>query len=303
MKESEPMYLHYFTQNKNFPFYIQDGHHHQKHKWHHHADFTELVIVLDGTAMQQVNEKFYYIKRGDVFVLADGVSHIFTEPHDLHICNIMFQPEQLTDRNYDLRKLPGFHALFVIEPYLAQNSTFKSHLKLEFQEFDDVQKIIHCMFQEYQGEKPGYQEAVMSYFRLLVTQLSRYYEPPAEGQKLSGSLGIATSISYMEENFRKDCTVEELAQLSHMSSRHFTRLFSATYHTTPKNYMLQLRLQYACKLLEQPSGSLSITQIAYDSGFNNSNYFTRLFHKVFHMTPGEYRRQISEQQLLIKTSS
>ena len=50
------MHLHYFTTQKDFPFFIQYGHHDENMFLHSHADFSELVFVLGGYATHIVNE-------------------------------------------------------------------------------------------------------------------------------------------------------------------------------------------------------------------------------------------------------
>lgn len=292
---SEPMYLHYFTQNTpdefhdNFPFYIQDGHHDEDQKYHHHADFCELVIVLDGTAKQQINEQTYFIKRGDVFVLGDKVSHRFIEPNKLHICNIMFQPSYMFENCHDLRQLPGFHALFFIEPNLTHNNAFKSYLTLNFNEYDEITRLLNQIYKETQKRKPGGKNLIFLYFQMLATYLARSYEMPTKDDDNYHSFCIAKSVSYMEEHFREELTIRYLAEKSHMSERHFMRLFSETYHTSPRNYLIQLRMNHACTLLRAIPQTLTITDIAYESGFQSNNYFSRAFHQMYGMSPREYR--------------
>lgn len=289
---SEPMYLHYFTQEKDFPFFVQDGYHNETHKWHHHADFIELTIVLEGNAMHKINDhKTYFVKRGDVFAMADGVSHIFVDAQKLHICNIMFRMEDLMENLPDLRTIPGFHALFIIEPYLNKNHEFQSYLKLKPHEFETVYPMVQLLLHEFNSQNPGRKTYIISCFRMLVTYLSRCYELPADSQEYPSSFSIAHSVSFMEEHFRENISINKLAEMSNMSARHFTRMFTDVYHITPKKYIIKQRLLSACKLLEDDRQTHTITEIALHLGFSNSNYFARLFHNTYGMTPSEYRHQ------------
>jgi len=281
----ESYYLHYFTDNKEFPFFIQYGYHDADLKKHLHCDFSELVIVFGGTAMHTVNDEPYFIKKGDVFVLGDGVNHGYHDTHQLQICNIMFQPEKILFQG-DVRKLPGFHALFVIEPYLAGKKDFQSHLSLQLQDCEQIHHLTDLMLREYQDTTPGKETLLTSYFMILATTLSRLYALPAKQQE-SSVLNIAKSVSYMESNFTDSLTVEEIAAISSLSPRHFSRLFASSYHTTPGNYILSLRMQHAAGLLKNTE--LSISQVAFQSGFNDSNYFSRQFRKFFGTSPREYR--------------
>ena len=293
---AEPMYLHYFTSDKTFPFFIQYGHHDSDGKMHYHANFYELMIVLDGTSMQQVNNKTYYIKRGDVFVFGEGVSHNFTDVHDLHICNILFQPSFAFDRYNDLGKLPGYHKLFKIEPYLSQNDKYQHFLKLNFEEFENVKSIITFLYKEYNTMTPGRHTTVTALFQILITYLSRCCNEKTTATNNNAEFKIAQSVSYMEKNFKTDISTKKLAAISFMSERHFMRLFSEVYHITPHRYLINLRLQYACSLLENPHNRLSISDISLESGFQSSNYFSRMFKQTYGISPKDFR--VKEQVFL-----
>lgn len=280
------MHLNYFTKDASFPFFIQYGYHDKDVPMHLHADFSELVIVMNGTAMHQVDNDSYFIKKGDVFVLGDDVKHGYTFTNKLEICNIMFQPRMLLDSDYDVRKLSGFHALFVIEPYLTKKHEFQSRLSLNLQHFEEIHALTDTMLREYDSHAPGRNTILFSYFMILVTLLSRFYALPSH-ETQTNAINIAQSVSYIENNFTENISIDELADISHLSARHFTRLFTASYHITPGNYILSLRMQYACQLLKNTPETIS--EIALMTGYSDSNYFSRQFHKFYGISPREYR--------------
>jgi AraC-like DNA-binding protein len=283
----EMMYLGYFTQDTDYPFFIQYGFHDSDLNMHAHADFSELVIVLNGTAIHKVDNEAYFIKKGDVFVISNNTSHGYEDTHDFRICNIMYRSETLSS-NSDIRKLAGFHALFVIEPYLSMERSFQSRLKLQLADFGQVSNIISRMVQEYERKADGWKTMLNSYYMILVTLLSRAYTLSSFDVK-TDVINIAKSVSYMESHYTDPISIEELAMLSNLSVRHFARVFRDTYATTPGNYILTLRMQHACSLLKNTV--LTISEIAFQSGFNDSNYFTRQFHKLFHLSPRQFRNQ------------
>ena len=137
------MHLHYFTTQKDFPFFIQYGHHDENMFLHSHADFSELVFVLGGYATHIVNEEEYSIKKGDVFVINENTSHSYKDPHHFRICNIMFQPDYFLRDFGDIKSLPGYHSLFVIEPALTQQNGFQSRLHLSPERFEEFLSLIH----------------------------------------------------------------------------------------------------------------------------------------------------------------
>ena len=95
----------------------------------------------------------------------------------------------------------------------------------------------------------------------------------------------------MEKNFKTDISARQLADMSFLSERHFMRLFSDVYHTTPHRYLLNLRLQYACSLLENPHNKLSISDISFEAGFQSSNYFSRIFKQTYGISHKEFRKR------------
>ena len=98
---------------------------------------------------------------------------------------------------------------------------------------------------------------------------------------------IALPLAYIETNFTQEITLEELSRMANLSPRYFLRIFQDTYHTTPKAYITQLRIARARTLLTH-SGK-SITEIAFDCGYSDSNYFSRVFKKNCNTTPRRFR--------------
>lgn len=280
------MYLRYFTENENFPFFIQYGVHNTDFFMHTHADYSELAIVLYGNANHIVNNESYFIKKRDVFVINSDTSHGFSNTNNLHICNIMYRPERLFFADIDIRRSSGFHALFVIEPYLAKSNHFKSRLALQLTEFEHVNSMIMSMLHEFEQKKEGFQTMLSAQFIQLIVLLSRLYHFSATCDE-PDIVNIARSVSYIENHYRDPISIGDLADQCNFSKRHFSRVFKKAYQTTPCNYILGLRLQHSCVLLKNTS--LSISEIASQSGFSDSNYFTRQFRKSFYMTPKEYR--------------
>ncbi|HEX3075583.1 MAG TPA: helix-turn-helix domain-containing protein [Lachnospiraceae bacterium] len=282
----EYFYLNYFTKDDEFPFFVQYGKHEENLKIHYHYDFSELVIVLSGTATHIVDNERYIIKKGDVFVINCSTSHGYEDPVNFKICNIMFKSAFLYRSVSDIKRTAGFHALFVIEPYLAKLHNFYSRLTLELSDYEIGKRLITSLIDEYTEMEEGYQTFIQAYFMQLVVFLSRRYSL-AETKAKDSIINIASAISYMENHFKEQLTLQTLAELANISVRHFSRIFQETYNMTPMNYLLQLRMQNACSLLK--NSKHAITDIAYESGFNDSNFFTRQFKKTYGVTPTKYR--------------
>lgn len=280
------MHLNYFIKDDDFPFFIQLGKHDVKMHIHSHADFSELVIVLDGTANHIVNSEKYFIKKGDVFVINRNTFHGYEEAVNFKICNIMYKPNQLYRIGNDLKNSLGYQSLFVIEPSLAKEYNFKSKLQLNLSDYEKVKDIIFEMIHEYEDKTQGYQTMLYSHFMGLVVFLSRKYDFNSSGLK-DNLISIAKAVSYIENHFQENINLNDLAEIAGLSVRHFNRIFKENYKTTPISYILRLRIQYACLLLRKSKSRIS--DIAYESGFDDSNYFTRQFKSIIGCSPKDYR--------------
>lgn len=280
----EKMWLYYFTKDDSFPFFIQYGAHEDAMFIHEHADFTELVMVMNGSAEHVVDNERFPIKKGDVFVVGKNVGHGYDNARGLKICNIMFRPEALLNADYDIKQHSGFHALFLLEAQVNKTQGFGSRLKLSSVDFTSLQQLLDAAIEEYSDERAGKKTLLLAYFMQIVTTLSRLYDAPSKQREISG---MAEAAAYMENHYMEDITIEQVLEISHYSQRHFIRLFSAAYNTTPQKYLMGIRIRRACSLLRE--NTLSITEIALRCGFSDSNYFSRAFRKSCGMTPSQYR--------------
>src|SRR5438105_2291615 len=101
----------------DFRFYIQIvGFRHGYFAEHSH-EFSELVVILEGVGIHIDGNEAYPLTAGDVFVLNGNAVHGFRDAQGLQLCNIMYDPEDLLLAHGDLRRLPGYHALFSLEPF------------------------------------------------------------------------------------------------------------------------------------------------------------------------------------------
>ncbi|MBD2871019.1 helix-turn-helix domain-containing protein [Paenibacillus arenilitoris] len=282
----DSVYLNWFTNDKEFPFFIQYGGHNEDTPLHKHDDFTELVIVLNGNATHIVDSETYFIKKGNVFVINGSTSHAYQNPHEFKICNIMFRPDILRSAGPDLSTSNGYQALFVLEPLYRNIHSFQSGLNLSIPSLEHVSSIIADMINEYNDKHQGYQTMLNSRFMELVVYLSRQYDNQENGTD-SNLMHLANAISYIEDHYLEPLTLEEIAATSNISVRHLNRIFQSYYQTTPISYLQRLRLERARMLLRQ--SGLPITKISYECGFNDSNYFTRKFSKAYGLSPKAFR--------------
>lgn len=98
---------------------------------------------------------------------------------------------------------------------------------------------------------------------------------------------IASAINYIQENFRAQPSLEEIAEYIHVSPHHFQRMFTQWAGTSPKKFLQYISVEYAKSLLKEENTTLF--DAAIESGLSGSSRLHDLFVNIEGMTPGEYK--------------
>jgi AraC family transcriptional regulator len=96
---------------------------------------------------------------------------------------------------------------------------------------------------------------------------------------------------YMNENFNRDISLNELSDFCCVSPYHFSRIFKKITAFTPYSYLSHIRLKHAEMLIK--NSSLPISEISFSSGFNSPEYFATAFKQKYKVTPRHYRNAVS----------
>nr|WP_295922709.1 AraC family transcriptional regulator [uncultured Dyadobacter sp.] len=94
---------------------------------------------------------------------------------------------------------------------------------------------------------------------------------------------------YIQQNFKEDITLQQAASVAGLQIHSFCRFFKTLTNRTFSDFLNEVRIGFACKLLQQ--SDLPVTQIALESGYTNISYFNRCFKKINKISPKEYRNQ------------
>lgn len=126
----------------------------------------------------------------------------------------------------------------------------------------------------------------------LCNMLELAYIKTKASQTNSGRL-IDCIIQYIRQNYDTNLSIESLCKKFGCSRSYISHAFSVAAGKNFKDYLLELRLQHAKRLLE--ISTLNVTEIAFSVGFNNSNYFSTAFKKFEGKSPLEYRKLIKQK--------
>lgn len=241
-----------------------------------------IVIVTEGERTVGLNtpdKSNTPLRPRNVFVVKANTQLPHEVGANAKTVEVAFPPARLKMSQWPTRKLRGYQELFSGRaPVMHLDETsFRNSIAL-------VEEIEKCIREKL----PCWEMLADIHFRHLVLLLSRAYDDclRPHDEAIVRMSGIQ---AWIEQHFRESIDLDGLAEAHGMSQRTFYRLFKRATGRTPLACIIQLRMQHAAGLLrntDQP-----ITQIAYDSGFSDSNYFAREFRKVIGESPTAYRQR------------
>ena len=256
----------------------------------HTHDFTELVIVLAGSARHMTDEGEYSIHPGDVFVIPPGVAHGYTGCDRLELVNIVYEITLLNLPDTSLIGFPGYRALFMLEPAFRSHHEFKGRLHLPPDKHREVTQLVRDLEEELSHHKDGFHFICLTLLMQIIGQLSRVYAE-IETATSRSFLRLARVLQHIEIHYADCLKLEDLAKTAGMSNRTLQRRFQESFAMSPIYFLNRLRIGKACKELLRSNST--ITEVAERVGILDSNYFSRLFQQLVGISPSAYRKKPS----------
>jgi AraC-like DNA-binding protein len=142
------------------------------------------------------------------------------------------------------------------------------------------------MIQEMQMCRPLYEEMLASLLNdlmLLINRQNQYTQPIINTVQSE----MEQAVSYFNEHYNEDISVNDYAKAHHISTNHFIRNFKQYVGMTPMQYIVSIRMTNAQALLE--TEDYSIKEIAAIVGYNDALYFGQVFKREVGMPPSKYR--------------
>lgn len=158
--------------------------------------------------------------------------------------------------------------------------------------------LISKLYSEYSQEESTRENMLKYQINELVELCSRFFSHNAQIVRKESPSLVEQAMRYINTNLLAEdhslLSLDYVASLFHMSPCSFSRLFKKEAGIGFKQYELSARILYAKKLLAE--GTHSISEVAYMSGFTDSNYFSYIFKKITSATPSEYIKFIQNIQ-------
>ncbi len=254
----------------------------------HRHEFIEIVFILGGKGQHVTGDVRHEVGAGDVFVINNRRSHGYEQTRGLHLLNLLVRDDALGEARQELGFLPGFHALFTLEPVRWRRRDFTARLRLTPREMRTVAVWLDALEAESTRDKDGGRFLARSWLMLVIGFLARCHgDRPERSGETDGRL--ARLLSRLDGRPESEYLLEDLAREAGMSERSFLRHFREVTGCSPADYVIRARIGKAVHLLDEEDHRVPITEIAFRCGFADSNYFARQFRRVTGTSPRLHR--------------
>lgn len=250
----------------------------------HTHDFMELVVVRSGTGTQLVNGNLFPVFRGDVFLLRGDMVHCFIEHKNLQLYNILFMPNEMPLPYALLRKMSGYQMFFLAEPSLRSARDNRCGLHLPPEKTESLEQMVRRLEETLAVRREGFEARALSLLLNIILMISESSQSAFADTDGTWPRIVAV-IGRMENEFTRDWSLPELAELACTSPRNFLRLFAKVTGSSPINYLLHLRVTRAAELLRR---GCSVAEASERCGFCDVSYFGKTFKRIHGLAPRNF---------------
>jgi AraC-like DNA-binding protein len=243
------------------------------------------------------NDCLFFIEKGSGWVEFEG-ERVETKPGDLHL----FKRNRFYELGHDPEnRLHVYSVLFYFDQPNEKKPFDWLPLSHTYQLNANDQKIVIEMYKKMitffnDGNAASDLKAKAILFEYIAKVIEWEKHLPANQKQGFNNLNnksdsrIHDAIAYIYNNMSSPVTVTDLAQVCHLTTSHFTKLFKAETNENPKDYIRNVKINHAKSLMY--STDKQINQIARAVGIEDPFYFARAFKQLTSLTPSDYKKSL-----------
>lgn len=259
-------------------------------KWHYHPEL-ELVILLESTGTRFVGDSIEKFAPGEIVLIGRNLPHLwlndkayFAEDSELWAkAHVVHFSENFAGSLFSIPELSGIKHMF---------ERARRGIRFEGPDNERIAKKVEQMF-----EMEGFDKVMQLLY--ILNDLSGY-----RYSKLLSSAGFVDSFKskqnsklivvyeYIMNNFKQEITLDKVAELANMNPSAFSRYFKSIQKKTFTQFLNEVRIGYACKLLQEHH--YNIAEVCFESGYNNISNFNRQFKALKNMSPSAYVKMYAQ---------
>lgn len=261
--------IQYYNVDSGHPEYIMPIH------WHRQF---EIVRVVSGALNMYINTVEYRLNAGDSLLVQCGKLHRGEPQNCIYEC-VVFDLNMLRKHSGDITGtfiLPIMNGTKSIRPELISGASQLCGI---------IEHLFELMRLPVKYYELSVYSALFELFYMLYCE-KRIIQAKESEQNRQRIKALTELIDWIEANYTEQITLQKLSAVSGMSEKYLCRFFKEFTSKTLFGYINEMRIDSACR--EILGGDRSITEAAFDSGFNNLSYFSKTFKRYKGCTPREY---------------
>ena len=257
----------------------------------HEQEFYEINIITSGNGVHYINNNLVPAKEGDVFIIPPRVSHGYVGGKGFDVFHIILSDAFMNKYVADLQQLPSFFTLFGAEPLMRGKTSYPLHLTLSKEMFNPTINILFeiTRYNNYGDPSECLVRSNLAMVSIALLCSTYATSNPNTDFSFSEERAMMESISYIHERYFEKITIDDLLQIAHMSRTTYIQRFKDICKMSPAAYITKTRIESASVMLTNTS--MSVSEIAYRTGFYDASHFTKSFENFYNISPIEYRKQ------------
>ena len=256
----------------------------KSHIWHYHPEI-ELIFVCGGSGKRQIGSNISYFSDGDLVLMGTNLPHCGMTNENTnndYEMVIQFKPDFLGEEIWTLSEM---QKIAVLLEKAKAGIVFSENIKKEI-----GQKIVEM-------HESSSLDKLMKFLKILeelastneyrILNAGKYYLQT----QVEDNERINHIFNFVKDHFKEQISLEQISDLANMKVPSFCRYFKKITNKTFTQFVNEYRITHSLKLLaEQP---LSITDVCFESGFNNFSYFNKTFKEYTGKSPSQYRKEFN----------
>ena len=256
--------------------------------WHYHPEF-EIIFVEKSYGIRLMGNHIGHFSDGDLMFISPNLPHVWKNDQEFYMGNkellvdvyvIQFREDALGEGFFDHPEFINIKKLFL----LGQQG-----LLIIGNDKKEISELIKSVY-----NSSGIDRLILFLRTLEKISFTREYE-------LLSSIGFANSITnadterinkvvnFFMENYTREFKLDEISSLVNLNQSSFCRYFKNKTHKTCSQFLNEIRIAHACKLLI--NNNITISEICYETGYNNISHFNRQFKQITGFTAKGYAKK------------
>ncbi len=270
-------------ESQQFQVEVFDANRHFAVKYPHRHDFFEVLYLSKGSGFHVIDGNKYEIRPPCVFFMSPGQAHKIEFSQDIHGFIFIFTPEfYLIDYNNQNRliEFPFFFTIKQDNPPL----NIEKHEDIVF-----IESLFKRGIEEVDKGTGASTHILRSLLDLILNFCASRYKHDENVLSGKGHMVVKKFFQLVEENYQKNLTVAQYADLMALTPNHLTQTVSRLTGKTSSQIIKAKQVLEIKRLLVHTN--LSITEIATRLNFPDQSYFTKFFKRETGNSPMHYRNR------------